>query len=423
MKRVVITGMGVVSPLGNTLDALAANTFSGQSGINRFKGDYVDKLDCKVAAQADFNPADYFEKKSDYAILDRIGQMALHSSIEAVNHANLTIADDQKHRSGVYMGTGMGGIHSVEDGYDTLFRRGVNKLKPYTVLMCMYNGAASAVATHYQISGPNLTFSTACSSSAVAIGQAYKDIKLGDVDIAIAGGTDAILAYASIKSWEAIRTLAVEDEEDISASCKPFSADRSGLVIGEGAAMLVLEEYEHAKARGADIIAEIIGYGTANDFNHVAVPSVAGQSATMQAAVDNAQIDPSLIQYINAHGTGTKFNDATETAAIKQIFGDHAYDLAVSSTKSMHGHLMGAAGSLEAIITLQAMQRNELPPTINLAKPDPDCDLNNVPNVSQKVDALDYTMTNSFAFGGTGASLILMINATVNPRYVSTSWL
>lgn len=407
MRRVVITGMGVVSPLGNTLDALAENVFAGQSGIDRFQGEYVDKLNCKVAAQADFNPADYFEKKSEYAILDRIGQMALYASKTAVCHANLDLTTDKvKRRSGVYMGTGMGGIHSVEEGYETLFQKGVNKLKPYTVLMCMYNGAASAVATHYEISGPNLTFSTACSSSAVAIGQAYKDIKLGDVDTAIAGGTDAILAYASIKSWEAIRTLAVEDEDDLSASCKPFSANRSGLVIGEGAAMLVLEEYEHAKARGANILAEVIGYGTANDFNHVAVPSVEGQSATMQAAVDNAKIDPNLIQYINAHGTGTKFNDETETNAIKKIFGDHAYKLAVSSTKSMHGHLMGAAGSLEAIITLQAMQRNELPPTINLAEPDPACDLNNVANTAQKVNSLDYAMTNSFAFGGTGASLI-----------------
>ncbi len=403
-RRIVITGMGVVSPLGNTPEALAQNIFSGKSGIQRFEGAFVDKLICKVAAQAKFDPADYFVKKSDYAILDRIGQMALYASIEATKDANLPLKQQQN--AGVYIGTGMGGILSVEEGYETLFKKGENRLKPYTVLMCMYNSAASAIATHFEFSGPNLTFSTACSSSAIAIGQAYKDIKLGDINYALAGGTDAILAYASIKSWESIRTLADEAPDDVSASCKPFSADRSGLVIGEGAAMLVLEELEHAQSRGAPIYAEIVGYGTANDFKHVAIPSVEGQAATMQAAIKNSGLAPDAIQYINAHGTGTKFNDETETEAIKQIFGKHAYQLAVSSTKSMHGHLMGAAGALEAMITVQSLLRNELPPTINLNNPDPKCDLNYVPNQSQKIENYRYAMSNSFAFGGTGASLI-----------------
>jgi 3-oxoacyl-[acyl-carrier-protein] synthase II len=405
-RRVVVTGFGVVSPLGNTVAELADNAFSGKSGVKQFVGPYLDKLSCKVAAQAEFDPTNYFDKKSDYAILDRVGQMALHASKEAVKHANLDFENVTKDRTGVYVGTGMGGIHSVEDGYQTLFVEGENRLKPYTVLMCMYNSPAAAIATHFSISGPNLTFSTACSSSSVAIGQAMKDIRYGEIDVALAGGTDAILTYASIKSWEAIRTLAEEDKEDISATCKPFSADRSGLVIGEGAATLILEELSHAQARGAHIYAEIIGYGAANDFKHIAVPSVEGQAAAMQKAIDDAKINPQLIQYINAHGTGTKFNDETETNAIKQLFSEHAYQLAVSSTKSMHGHLMGAAGALEAIITLLAMQRNELPPTINLKKPDPKCDLNYVANVSQKVESLEYAMSNSFAFGGTGATLI-----------------
>ncbi|OZA05673.1 MAG: beta-ketoacyl synthase [Methylophilaceae bacterium 17-44-8] len=405
-RRVVVTGFGVVSPLGNTVAELAENAFSGKSGVKQFVGPYVDKLNCKVAAQADFDPANHFDKKSDYAILDRVGQMALHASKQAVMHAHLNVEHIAKDRTGVYVGTGMGGIHSVEDGYQTLFVEGENRLKPYTVLMCMYNSPAAAIATHFSISGPNLTFSTACSSSSVAIGQAMKDIRYGEIDVALAGGTDAILTYASIKSWEAIRTLAEEDKEDISATCKPFSADRSGLVIGEGAATLILEELSHAQARGAHIYAEIIGYGAANDFKHIAVPSVEGQAAAMQKAIDDAKINPQLIQYINAHGTGTKFNDETETNAIKQIFSEHANQLAVSSTKSMHGHLMGAAGALEAIITLLAMQRNELPPTINLKKPDPKCDLNYVANLSQKVESLEYAMSNSFAFGGTGATLI-----------------
>lgn len=405
-RRVVITGFGLVSPLGNNVEAFSQNVFAGESGLKPFVGEFADKLKCKVAAQASFDPAQYFSQKSDYAILDRNGQMALYASIEAVKHANLTLDDEAKKQTGVYIGTGMGGILSVEDGYQTLYLQGENRLKPYTVLMCMYNSAASAIATHFQIAGPNLTFSTACSSSAVAIGQAYKDILLGDVDTALAGGTDAILAYASIKSWEAIRTLAEEDAQDISESCKPFSADRSGLVIGEGAATLVLEEYEQAKARGATIYAEIVGYGAANDFKHIAVPSVEGQAATMAAAMKNSGLKTTDIQYINAHGTGTKFNDETETNAIKQIFGDHAYQLAVSSTKSMHGHLMGAAGALEAVITTLAVYHNQLPPTINLKNPDPKCDLDYVPNVARKVEKLEYAMSNSFAFGGTGATLI-----------------
>ncbi len=406
-RRVVITGFSAVSPLGNTIEELIRNVFAGKSGIRLLEAVFTEQLICKIAAQVNFNPADYFSKKSDYAILDRNGQMALHSSIDAVKHSKLLLDDELKSRTGVYIGTGMGGALSVEDGYQTLYTKGENRLKPYTVLMCMYNSAASAIATHFAISGSNQTYSTACSSSAVAIGQAMRDIRHGYTDVALAGGTDAILSYASIKSWEAIRTLADEDKDDLSASCKPFSANRSGLVIGEGAAMLVLEEYEQAKARGAEIYAEIIGYGAANDYQHIAVPSVEGQSATMAAALKDAGLNPADIQYINAHGTGTVFNDITETNAIKKVFGSHAYNLSVSSTKSMHGHLMGAAGALETVITTLAIYSNRLPPTINLKLPDPACDLDYVPNVTKSVPRLDYAMSNSFAFGGTGASLIL----------------
>lgn len=407
MRRVCVTGLSVVSPLGNTIEDLTRNVFAGKSGIDWLKADFTAQLNCKIAAQVAFDPVDYFNKKSDYSILDRNGQMALHASIEAVKHAHLEFTAKTKSRAGVYVGTGMGGAISVEDGYQTLYIKGENRLKPYTVLMCMYNSAASSIATHFAISGTNHTYSTACSSSAVAIGQAMRDIRHGYSDIAIAGGTDAILSYASIKSWEAIRTLADEDVDDISTSCKPFSANRSGLVIGEGAAMLVLEEYEHAKSRGATIYAEIVGYGAANDYQHIAVPSVDGQAATMAAALSDSGLKSTDIGYINAHGTGTVFNDITETNAIKQVFGAHAYTLSVSSTKSMHGHLMGAAGALETVITLLALNNNLLPPTINLKQADPACDLDYVPNVAKSVSNLEFAMSNSFAFGGTGASLIL----------------
>jgi 3-oxoacyl-[acyl-carrier-protein] synthase II len=405
-QRVVITGLGVVSPLGNTLADLTLNAFGGVSGIKRLDTPFVDELNCKIAAQAKFDPADHFTKHT-YSMLDRTSQMALHTSMEALKDASLVIDENLRPRMGIFLGTGMGGAHSIEEGYVRLYKEGANRLKPFTVLMSMNNAAASAIALEYQLTGPNQTFSTACSSSAVAIGEATRLIRHGYVDVMLAGGSEALLTFGTIKAWEALRTLAEEDAEDLGASCKPFSADRTGLVLGEGAAMLVLESYEHATARGAKIYAEIVGYGAANDCNHITQPSVTGQAATMQAALKDSGLAAETIQYINTHGTGTKLNDITETNAIKNVFGAHAYDLSVSSTKSMHGHLMGAAGALETIITTIALKKNQLPPTINLKHPDPECDLDYVPNVAKSLVNLEYAMSNSFAFGGTGAALIL----------------
>jgi beta-ketoacyl-acyl-carrier-protein synthase II len=404
-QRVVVTGLSIVSPLGNSLADLANNVFNGVSGIKRLDAEFVDKLDCKIAAQAQFNPEDYFTKHT-FSMLDRTSQMALHTSMEAIKHANLPLSDELKPRMGIYLGTGMGSANSIEEGYVRLYKEGLNRLKPFTVLMSMNNAAASAIALEHQITGPNQTFCTACSSSAVAIGEASRLIRHGYVDAMLAGGAEALLTFGTIKAWEALRTMAAEDLADASRSSKPFSADRTGLVLGEGAAMLVLESLEHATARGATIYAEIVGYGSANDSNHITQPTANGQASTILAALADADLPAEEIQYINAHGTATKLNDATETAAIKQVFGEHAYKLSVSSTKSMHGHLMGAAGALEAVITLLAIQHNTLPPTINLANPDPECELDYVPNVAKKLSSLDYAMSNSFAFGGTGASLI-----------------
>ena len=404
-KRVVVTGLGVVSPLGNDLTALSKQVFSGASGIKKMDAPFAEELNCKITAQAKFDPADHFSKHS-YSMLDRTSQMALYTSIEAVKHAGLNITEALLPRMGVYIGTGMGGASSVEEGYVRLFKDGASRLKPFTVLMSMNNAAASAIALEFQITGPNQTFSTACSSSAVAIGEAARLIRHGYADVMLAGGAEAMITFGTIKAWEALRTLADEDELDVSRSCKPFSLNRSGLVLGEGAAMLALESLEHAQARGATIIAELVGYGTANDSGHITQPSVKGQAATMQAALHDANIAPQAIDYINAHGTGTQMNDATETAAIKQVFGAHAYKLCVSSTKGAHGHLMGAAGALEAVISLLALNTNTLPPTINLAQPDPACDLDYVPNIAKKLPSLDCVMSNSFAFGGTGVALI-----------------
>lgn len=404
-NRVVITGLSIVSPLGNNLSDLTHRAFGGVSGVERIKASFVDFLDCKMAAQSQFDPSKHFAKHT-YSMLDRVSQMALHTSIEAIKNAELEITESLQPRMGIYLGTGMGGANSFEEGYIRLYRDGASRIKPFTVLMSMYNAAASAIALEHKITGQNQTFSTACSSSAIAIGEASRLIRHGYADVMLAGGSEAFLTYGSIKAWEALRTLADEDKHDLSTSCKPFSLNRSGLVLGEGAAMLVLESYEHAKLRGATIYAEMVGYGTANDSNHITQPSVQGQSATMQAALNDANLSPQDIQYINAHGTGTQLNDITETNAVKKVFGEHAYKLSMSSTKSMHGHLMGAAGALEAVITILALKAKMLPPTINLVQPDPECDLDYVPNISKSLSNFNCAMSNSFAFGGTGATLI-----------------
>ena len=304
------------------------------------------------------------------------------------------------------MGTGMGGAGSMEDGYIEIFQRETPRVKPLTVLLTMNNAAASHISINYGLQGPNITYSTACSSSAIAIGEAYRQIRDGYADVMLAGGSEALLTHGAMKAWEALRTLALEDEQDASASCKPFSKDRTGLVLGEGAAVLVLEDAERASKRGARIHAEIIGYGSSSDASHITKPDAAGQTRAIASALRSANLQPQDIGYINAHGTATLVGDAQETLAIKQVFGEHAYRIPVSSTKSMHGHLMGATGAVEFMAALLALQHNAIPPTINLHQPDPECDLDYVPNAGRQNVELDTVMSNSFAFGGSNAVLI-----------------
>jgi 3-oxoacyl-[acyl-carrier-protein] synthase II len=280
-------------------------------------------------------------------------------------------------------------------------------VQPYSVLMAMNNAAASWIGIECGFTGPNLTYSTACSSSAVAIGEAFRRIAAGDADVMIAGGAEAPLNLGTLVAWDAMKTLAPEDPEDVASSCKPFAKNRSGLVLGEGAAIVVLEEAEHARRRGAPIRAELSGYGLSADASHITRPSVAGQANAMRLALDAAQIASSEIGYINAHGTATLANDGVETAAIKEVFGERAYRIPVSSTKSMHGHLLGAAGALEFVATVLALERQMLPPTINLAVPDPDCDLDYIAEgTARSVSCVAAAMSSSFAFGGTNAVLI-----------------
>ena len=405
MRRVAVTGLGVVSPLGNDAGTLFAALASGRSAVRRLESSFVERLSCRVAAPAGFDGATLFEP-AKLRMLDRVSQFALACARQAIDAAGDPFAGSDKARCGVFVGTGMGGAQTADEGYHTLYSQQSDRVKPFSVLLAMNNAPAAWIALDYGLAGPNLTYSTACSSSAVAIGEAARRIAAGNIDVAIAGGAEACLNFGTLKAWDALRTLALEDRADPSASCKPFSKDRSGLVLGEGAAMLVLEELDRAKARGAPIVAELAGYGLATDAVHITRPSVAGQAAAMRAALDDARLDASAIGYVNAHGTGTQANDAVETAAIKEVFGEHARRVPVSSTKSMHGHLLGAAGALELAIAVLAMREGVVPPTRNLHEPDPECDLDYVSEGARRVGTLGAVMSSSFAFGGTNAVLI-----------------
>ncbi len=299
----------------------------------------------------------------------------------------------------------MGGSTTTDEGYATLYRDGSDRIKPFTVLTAMNNAAGAWIGLEHGLTGTNLTYSTACSSSAVAVGEAWLRVRSGAAPLALAGGAEAPLTLGTLKAWEALKTLASEDPADPAASCKPFARDRSGLVLGEGAAVVVLEDWQHARLRGAEIFGELVGYGLATDSAHITRPSIDGQARALELALESARVARDEVGYINAHGTGTAANDAVETAAIKRVFGTRAKKLPVSSTKSMHGHLLGAAGAVELVVTLLALRTGILPPTLNLRVPDPECDLDYVPNVAREGQDIDLALTSSFAFGGTNAVL------------------
>jgi 3-oxoacyl-[acyl-carrier-protein] synthase II len=404
-RRVAVTGLGIISPCGNNIHDFSANLMAGKSGVRRISSEYSNLLSVKIAAEVDFNPFDYFDKKQVF-YLDRVNQFALVAASQAWKDAMLSLDAKEKERAGVYMGTGLGGANAIEDGYIRLFKENSDRVKPLSVLMIMNNASASHISIEYGLKGPCLTISTACASSTNAIGEAFRQIRDGYVDVMLAGGTESLLTYGVFRSWEALRILAVEDPDDPSKSCKPFSRNRSGLVLGEGAAIVVLEEMERAVHRGAPIYAEILGYGSTSDASHMTKPSFEGQSRAISEALGEAGISPEEVDYINAHGTATQWNDLLETQAIKKVFGNYAYKVPVNSTKSMHGHTMGSAGAIEFVVSLLAIKNQAIPPTINLDQPDPDCDLDYVPNMSRKTAKVNTVMSNSFAFGGTNAVLI-----------------
>lgn len=405
-RRVVITGLGIISPVGKTPVEFFSNLMAGHSGIKRLQTSFIEQLSIRIGAPVEgFDPSAHFSKMQLSGI-ERFSQFALVAAEQAVQDAQLALSEAEYPRAGVCFGSCLGGANTLEEGYIETLQRNPPRVKPLSVLLSMNNAAASHLSIKYHLQGANVTYSTACSSSAIAVGEAYRQIKHGYADVMLAGGSEAMLTLGAMKAWEALRTLAQEDPNDAGASCKPFSKNRSGLVLGEGAAVLVLEDAERATRRGANIYAELVGYDCSSDSSHITKPDAAGQTRTILNALREARLQAQDIHYINAHGTATLAGDIEETKAIKQVFGARAAKVPVSSTKSMHGHLMGATGAVEFMAAVLALHQQAIPPTINLHEPDPECDLDYVPNQGRHDVKLDAVMSNSFAFGGSNAVLI-----------------
>ena len=405
MRRVAVTGLGAVAPGGNDPDTLFASLAAGRSAVGRLPPALTERLATRIGAEAELDPAAHFPA-ARLRQLDRVSQLALVAARQAVASARLELDAETRAGAGVFMGTGMGGAAATDEGYAAFYGARSPRIKPFTVLTAMASAAAGWIGMEHKLGGPCLTYSTACSSSAVAIGEAWLRIRSGAADVLLAGGAEAPLTPGTLKAWEALQTLAREDADDPAASCKPFAADRCGLVLGEGAAMVVLEEWTRAVRRGAPIVGELAGYGLCTDNVHIPRPTVEGQARAITLALTSAGVGPEAVGYVNAHGTATRANDGVETAAIRRALGAAAERVAVSSTKSMHGHLLGAAGALELVVTLLALRTGNIPPTANLRVADAECDLDYVPNVGRRVEHLELAISNSFAFGGTNAVLV-----------------
>jgi len=405
-RRVVITGVGLVSSLGLTTKATWDGLLAGRSGVARITHFDPSDFAAQIAAEVKgFDPLQFVDKK-DVKKMDVFIQYAIAASQYAVDDAGLSIGDGNRDRTGVFIASGIGGFSTIEREHRALLEGGPRRISPFFIPASIINLASGQVSIRFGARGPNSATCTACSASAHAIGDAYHIIRRGDADAMIAGGSEAAITPMGIGGFAAMRALSTRNDEPERAS-RPFDRDRDGFVVGEGAGVLVLEEYELARRRGARMYAEVVGYGMSADAFHITAPSEDGDGAVraMQMALRGAGLEPSAIAYINAHGTSTPYNDRLETIAIRKVFGDHAYKLAVSSTKSMTGHLLGAAGGLEAVVTALAVHHNMLPPTINLDNPDPECDLDYVPNASRAAE-IAHAMSNSFGFGGTNAVLL-----------------
>jgi nodulation protein E len=398
MRRVVITGIGAISALGRNATEFWTSLEQGRSGIAPIESPELSTLRFRNGAEVrGYNPACYFaEKQADY--IDRFAQFAVIAAREAIRAAGIEWNQASRESTGIVTGSCVGGQSTEDIGFVELYQRGRPRVNPLTIPRIMGNAGASQISIEFGITGPSYNISTACSSSNHAIGQAYWMVRGGGAEMAITGGSEAIFSMGFLKAWEAMRVVSPD-------TCRPFSKDRSGMILGEGGAMLVLEPLERALARGARIYGEIVGFGMSADASHITQPSAEGAARAMRGALRDAGIAPEQIGYINAHGTATQANDPTETAAIRAVFGAHADKLAVSSTKSMHGHALGAAGALEGVATVLALRNGVLPPTANYREADPECDLDVIPNQSRKAD-VEVALSNSFAFGGLNAVLV-----------------
>lgn len=406
-RRVVITGMGVVTPLGNDVDTLWNNLIRGKSGVGRIESFDVREYPVQIAGEVrDFDAERYLDRK-EARKFDRFTVLAIGAAMDAVRDSKLTITDDNRFSVGVYIGSGIGGIHTLLENYRILLERGPRRVSPHVVPMMISNMASGQISIMTGAMGPNSAPVSACATGTHAIGDASKMIQRGAADVMIAGGAEAAIVDLSLAGFSNMRALSTRNDRPEAAS-RPFDLHRDGFVMGEGAGVVVLEAMEHAQARSAHIYGEVIGYGMSGDAYHITAPAPEGVGAywAMKRALDDAGLRPEDIPYLNAHGTSTEMNDKFETLAVKRLFGEHAYQLAMSSIKSMTGHLLGAAGGVEAIVTLKTMQEGILPPTINYETPDPDCDLDYVPNKARKAD-VPVAMSNSFGFGGHNASIIL----------------
>jgi len=404
-RRVAVTGAGVVSPLGKSLAEFHAALAEGRSGIRRLPESLAQGSGVQVGALVDWNPAPLFNE-AEAVNIDRVSQFALAAAAQALAASRLDLSAADRDRIGVYWGTGMGGAHTLESAYKNVFGAGEWRVRPLTVVMAMNNAAGSNVAVRHGLRGPFANFSTACSSSAMALGEAMRTIMAGRADAIVAGGSEALLTPGTLAAWQALRTLAPADAADPAASCKPFDKRRAGLVLGEGAAAFVLEEESRARARGAPIHAFLTAYGNSCDAAHMSRPDRDGQVRAMREALIEAGLEPNAIGYINAHGTATAVGDVVEAEAINVVFGAAANDVPVSSTKSLHGHLLGGAGALEFAVALLALEKGVLAPTAFLEQPDPACRVRHVPLRAEHVAPPRAVMSNSFAFGGSNVVLI-----------------
>ncbi|MBL01052.1 MAG: beta-ketoacyl-[acyl-carrier-protein] synthase II [Chloroflexi bacterium] len=405
-KKVMVTGLGLVTPIGNQVDITWNNLINGKSGIDYIKSFDPEGFETKIAAEVkEFNPSEILGRKESKR-LDRFAQFACVASKEAVNHSGLDIQNEDATRIGVLIGSGVGGIITITDQHKVMLNRGPKRVSPFLVPMMLGDMASGQVSMMLGAKGPNFSTVSACATGADSIGEAYEMIRRGVIDVAIAGGTEAAVCPIGIAGFNSCMALSTKNDNPKSAS-RPFDKERDGFVLGEGAGIVILESEEHASKRNANVIAELLGYGASSDAHHVTQPHPEGEGASraMQMALSTSKTNINEIDYVNAHGTSTPLNDKFETISIKNTFGEHAYKMPISSTKSMTGHLLGAAGAIESVISILVINNSVIPPTINYENPDPDCDLNYVPNQSIESN-ISKVMTNSLGFGGHNSSLV-----------------